>query len=66
MQTMMEYELKAQNCSAAARVSLNIDDRMEYIRMSAVWRNEALRVDLGDRVILLRLCPFTEEQLLIA
>jgi hypothetical protein len=39
---------------------------MEYIRMSAVWRNEALRVDLGDRAILLRLCPFTEEQLLIA
>jgi hypothetical protein len=62
MLTMFDYELKAENCAAAALASLNLDDRLEYIRMSAVWRNEALRVTLGDQAEMLWQYPVPDDQ----
>ncbi len=62
MLTMLDCELKAENCAAAALASRNLDDRLEYIRMSAVWRNEALRVTLGDQAEMLWQYPAPDDE----
>jgi hypothetical protein len=63
MQTEADFTLMAENCATAALASLEQDTRLEFVLMSAMWRNEALRMSLGDHAWLLRRCPFEPEQL---
>jgi len=63
MQTEAEFTLMAENCATAALAATEQEDRLEYVLMSAMWRNEALRMHLGDQAWLLRRCPFEPEQL---
>jgi putative AlgH/UPF0301 family transcriptional regulator len=63
MQTEADYTLMAENCATAALAATEADDRLEFVLMSAMWRNEALRMSLGDNAWLLRRCPFEREQL---
>ena len=63
MQTEADFTLMAENCATAALTSLEQDTRLEFVLMSAMWRNEALRMSLGDHAWLLRRCPFEPEQL---
>ena len=63
MQTEADFTLMAENYATAALAATEQDDRLEYVLMSAMWRNEALRVHLGDQAWLLRRCPFEEDQL---
>ncbi len=57
-----EYELKAENCATAALVAHDRDQSLSLLRQSVVWRNLALRLQLGKRAVLLNLCQFTDDQ----
>lgn len=63
MQIVMELALRAENCATAALAAFDTDERLEFIRQSAVWRNEELRQRLGPWAECLNSCPFTEDQL---
>lgn len=63
MESAAEYQLKADNYAAAAQVAMDVDRRLELMRLSAVYRNKALHVHLGRQAHVLRRCPFSREQL---
>jgi hypothetical protein len=63
MQTEADFTLMAENCATAALAATDADDRLEFVLMSAMWRNEALRVQLGDQAWMLRRSPFEQDQL---
>jgi hypothetical protein len=58
-----DYLLKAENYATAARGAVDDDERMRFIRASAICRNKALRIQLGKRADVLRRCPFTRDQI---
>lgn len=62
MSNAHEYELKAENCATAALASHDRDQCLELLRQSAVWRNLALRLQLGQRAVLLNLCQFNDDE----
>ena len=63
MQTAADFTLMAENCATAAQAASNRDEQLELVLMSAVWRNEALRVTLGDQANLLWRSPFAEDEI---
>ncbi len=63
MLTATEYKLKAQNYAAAAQTVDNDDLRLELMRVSAAYRNKALRVQLGKQASVLRRCPYSRDEL---
>ncbi len=65
MQSFMEQALRAENAAAAAFASFETDERLEFIRQSAVWRNEELRQRLGPWSSLLDRSPFSDDQLAV-
>lgn len=64
VQTSADYLLAAENCATAALTATNRDDRLDFILMSIVWRNEALRLKLGDRAELLGQCQIDHDPIL--
>lgn len=54
MQTAADFTLMAENCAIAALAATDRDEQLELLLMSAVWRNEALRMQLGERAPMLR------------
>lgn len=63
MQTEAEFTLMAENWATAALASTEPDDRLECVLNSAIWRNEALRLRLGERAWMLRTSLFDDDQL---
>jgi hypothetical protein len=63
MLTATEYKLKAENYAAAAQTVDNDDLRLELMRISAAYRNKALRIQLGKQANVLRRCPYPRDQL---
>lgn len=50
MMSAMEFLLEAENCLTAAQAAVDPDERAEYLRRSACYRNLALDVMRNDRV----------------
>lgn len=63
MQTAADFTLMAENCATAALAATDRDEQLELILMSAVWRNEALRMRFGDQAAMLRQCPISDDHL---
>lgn len=63
MLSAAEYLLKAENCALAARAAHEVDERLRFIRLSAMYRNKALTAQLGHQSGILRRCPFSRDDL---
>jgi hypothetical protein len=50
MMSAMEFLLEAENCLTAAQAAVDPDERAEYLRRSACYRNLALDGMRTDRV----------------
>jgi len=61
MQTAADFTLMAENCATAALAATDRDEQLEFLLMSAVWRNEALRVRLGEQAMMLRQCQISDD-----